>query len=112
MTRLTICDLPNPKVLDRNGMYEIKGGNLAQSTPFPLFGARASAYAYAHADAVGSNGFVSTYTNAFAYNNSHNFLSLISISVASAQSVSVAVIGAISDGSSIPRIFIQSWSFA
>lgn len=113
MARIIIRDLSNPKMLDQNRMDEIRGGNLAwSSTLFPLFGARAGAYAYAHADAMGSNGFESTYTRALAYSDSSNFLSLVAFSVASAQSVSFAVIGAISNGSSIPRIFIESWSFA
>ena len=114
MARIIIRDLSDPKVLNQNGMDKIRGGNLGwPSSPFPLFGARAGAYAYAHVDAMGgSNGFASTSTSALAYSDSHNFLSLIAFSVTSAQSVSFAVIGAISNGSSIPRIFIESWSFA
>jgi hypothetical protein len=84
MTSLTLRDLSDSKVLDTQGLSEIKGGLWLPQ--IPLFGIT-SATAGANAHAIGPNGsYADTYTNAFAYRDPFNL-----VSVASATSTSVAV---------------------
>lgn len=111
MTHLIIRDLLDSKDLDQNGLGEIKGGNSPWSNPLPLFADGASAYSYAYTGVMGSTGLLGSYTNAYAYRDPQNFLAVTSISVTSATATYFAVIGAISNGSSTPSIFVQSWSF-
>ena len=84
MSSLMIRDLSDSKVLDTQGLNEIKGG---MTLPMiPLFGIT-SATAGADAYAIGPNGsYADTYTNASAFR--HPFLPL---SVANANSYSVAL---------------------
>lgn len=85
MTQLIIRDLSDSKVLDTTDLNEIKGGMYQPSYP-SLFGS-STAFADGYANAIGPNGsYANTYTNAFAYKDPYNF-----VTVASAQSNAVAM---------------------